>query len=78
MANDALDPGLDGTYPFWPRKPDGTENPERMPRGLYPQRSQGSGKFVITDQTPRYPVDDPLGRAGQPIVPPVIPPGGNP
>lgn len=73
MARDALDPGPDGTYPNWPRKPDGSEDPERMPRGTYPQRTP-DGRVVVTDQTPRYPQDDPLGRAGQPIHPPVLPP----
>lgn len=33
MTTDALDPGEDGSYPWWPRLPDGTTNPERMPRG---------------------------------------------
>ena len=70
MAEDALDPGPNGTYPFWPRNPDGTEDRRRMPRGSYPQRSRQTGERVVTDQTPRYPVDDPLGRAGQPIIPP--------
>jgi len=68
MARDALDPGPNGDYPHWPRKPDGSEDPERMPRGVYRQRTP-DGRVVLTDQTPRHPVDDPLGRAGQPIRP---------
>jgi len=71
MAEDALDPGPDGTFPHWPRKPDGTPDPERMPTGTHPQRVRGrgpnSGRVVIVDVTPRHP-------DGTPIEPPTIPP----
>lgn len=62
MPNDALDPGEDGSYPFWPRKPDGTEDPERMPRGTRRQRTP-TGESVLIDITPR-------DNTGAEIVPP--------
>jgi hypothetical protein len=81
MPNDALDPGVDGTYPHWPRRPDGkpagcgypATTPEeqaaeqRMPTGLQKQRTP-SGKVVLVDLTPRDNV------TGEPIVPPDLPP----
>ncbi len=69
MPNDALDPGVDGSYPFWPRRPDGTPDPERMPTGKHRQKLPGTNRRVLTDQTPRKP-------DGTPIVPPTIPPEG--
>lgn len=63
-AVDALDPGPNGDYPNWPRLPDGTPDPERMPTGLTTQDG------VPIDVTPRAP-------DGTPIVPPLIPPGGS-
>ncbi len=71
MARDALDPGPNGDFPYWPRKPDGTEDPARMRRGSHRQKTT-TGEVVVVDVTPRYPVDHP--RAGEPIVPPTIPP----
>lgn len=79
MANDALDPGPGGNYPFWPRLPDGSPDPERMPTGKHPHRpgrGKGTGRRrparpVVVDVTPRHP-------DGTPIVPPTIPPGGTP
>lgn len=65
MAVDALDPGPNGDYPNWPRLPDGTPDPARMPTGLTTQDG------VPIDLTPRAP-------DGTPIVPPTIPPGGSP
>jgi len=67
MAEDALDPGPLGDYPHWPRRPDGTPDPERMPTGTRRQRTP-DGRVVVIDETPRYGVDHPL--AGQPIIPP--------
>ena len=61
MAEDALDPG-DGSFPNWPRRPDGSPDPERMPTGLH--RQDGT----LVDLTPRHPAGHPL--AGEPIVPP--------
>jgi hypothetical protein len=58
---DALDPGPDGDFPNWPRRPDGTPDPERMPTGMHLQ------KGVLIDVTPRHP-------DGTPIVPPTLPP----
>jgi hypothetical protein len=69
MPRDALDPGPDGTYPAWPRKSDGSPDPERMPTGRHRQKVPDSDRRVLTDQTPRKPT-------GEPIVPPTIPPEG--
>jgi len=70
MANDALEPGPAGTYPHWPRKPDGSPDPARMPTGITGHRIRKGprkGQTVVIDQTPRKP-------DGTPIVPPTIPP----
>ena len=66
-ARDAFEPGEDGTYPAWPRHPDG--KPElgigtRMPTGTHRQRTR-SGRVVVVDVTPRNP-------DGSPIEPPTI------
>ncbi len=75
MAEDALDPGPEGNYPNWPRRPDGrpagigllATTPEeeaaeqRMPTGVHRQ----DGRLV--DLTPR-------DADGNPIVPPDLPP----
>ena len=52
MPNDALDPGPDGSYPYLPRRPDGSVDPERFPTGIRPHRVRGSGKRVLIDLTP--------------------------
>lgn len=70
MAEDALDPGPDGTYPHWPRTADGTPDPERMPTGQTRHRireGERRGEVVSIDQTPRDP-------NGAPIEPPDLPP----
>lgn len=68
MANDALDPGPDGTYPWWPRNPDGTWDAVRMPTGVHRQRDRATGETILIDLTPRHP-------DGTPIIPPgLIPP----
>lgn len=51
MAQDALDPGPDGSYPYMPRLPDGSIDPERMPRGTRLQRTP-DGDVVLIDVTP--------------------------
>ncbi len=72
MAVDALDPGPDGTYPYWPRDAAGrpltshsTAQEEDagtyMPTGLHRQDGR------LLDLTP-------TGPDGQPITPPTIPP----
>lgn len=61
MAVDAFDPGPNGDYPWWPRLPDGTPDPARMPTGTTTQDG------IVIDVTPRKP-------DGTPIVPPTIPP----
>lgn len=62
MPEDALDPGPSGDYPHWPRRPDGTPAPERMPSGIHYQYSP-DGEYVRIDLTVRHP-------DGTPIVPP--------
>lgn len=64
MAVDALDPGPNGDYPHWPRRPDGSLDPERMPTGVHGQRV--GDKRVLIDVTP----SDENGNA---IVPPTRP-----
>ncbi|HEV7492528.1 hypothetical protein [Baekduia sp.] len=58
MANDALDPGPNGDYPYWPRNPDGSS---RMPYG---ERIQAGVKIDVTVRGPN----------GEPIGPPDYPP----
>lgn len=81
MAEDAFDPGPDGLYPHWPRRPDGKpagcghpvtndaerEAEEKMPTGLRWQRIPPDGRPVLVDLTPRHP-------NGDPIIPPDLPP----
>ncbi|HEV7483602.1 MAG TPA: hypothetical protein VGO13_10940 [Solirubrobacterales bacterium] len=55
MTRDALDPGPDGTYPAWPRTPDGKWDTVRMPVGLQRQRVAGSTEVIMVDLTPRHP-----------------------
>ena len=62
MAQDAFDPGPNGDYPYWPRRPDGTPDSKRMPTGTYYERLP-DGRRVLVDVTPRKP-------DGTPIVPP--------
>ena len=71
MTRDALDPGPNDDYPAWPRRPDGSLDPERMPTGVHSQKVPTTSRRVEVDQTPRYPVDHP--RAGEPIEPPDLP-----
>ena len=77
MANDALEPGPNGDYPFFPRDAEGYpcwEGDGRtpvhgapMPRGVRRHRIPQTGEVVLIDITPRQP-------DGTPIDPPVIPP----
>jgi hypothetical protein len=66
--HDALDPGPDGSYPFMPRKPDGSVDRERMPTGLT-RNVSADGEVRLIDLTPR-------DAGGKPIDPPPLPPGG--
>lgn len=80
MAVDALDPGPDGDYPYFPRDAQGrpiwsdtpTGEPHGgtyMPRGVQPVREPGgTERVVLVDLTPRH-------ADGSEIDPPVIPPG---
>lgn len=54
--NDALDPGPNGDYPYWPRNEDGGT---RMPTGLVWQRT-ADGTLVRIDVTPRTPGGEPI------------------
>jgi len=53
-ATDALDPGEDGSFPYWPRLPDGSTDPERMPRGPRPVRMP-DGTWSVMDPAPGNP-----------------------
>jgi len=93
MARDALAEDPAGTFPAFPRRPDGSPNftlawgvpganeeydangRTRAPSGEIFVRDR-HGNRVRVDLALRYPVDHP--RAGEPIVPPTIPPGGTP
>lgn len=57
MANDALDAGPRGDYPWWPRRSDGRS---RMPFGL--QKQRGPEGVILVDVTPRI--------NGNPVGPP--------
>ena len=82
MTTDALDPGPDGDYPYFPRdahgrpiwSESGADNPEggtHMPRSNQRMRASGTaGRLILVDLTPRLP-------DGTEIAPPVIPPRGN-
>lgn len=50
-ATDALDPDEDGSYPFWPRRADGTTDPERMPRGPRTMRGTDGKRLVYRPGT---------------------------
>lgn len=81
MAVDALDPGPNGDYPYFPRDAEGrpvwADSPPGspvvnggapMPRGIQRMRDPGDPRrLVLVDVTPR-PTD------GTPVAPPVIPP----
>jgi hypothetical protein len=67
MPNDALDPGPDGTYPYWPRTAEGEWDEVRMPTGEHYQRRKSDGKVFRVDLTPRQ-------TDGTPIVPPDLDP----
>lgn len=80
MAVDALDPGPDGDYPYFPRDAQGrplwsdmSPEPEGgtvMPRGVQPMRDPANpGRVVCVDVTPRLP-------DGLPSDPPTTPPKG--
>jgi hypothetical protein len=68
MAHDALDAGPDGTFPWFPRLPDGTPawsdlcppdyQGARMPRGM--TTIVRDGQRFIVDQSPRDAEGKPL------------------
>lgn len=61
MAEDLLDPGSDGTYPFVPRHLDGTVDIDKVPTGLRKlKRRDRMGNQVIIDVTPRLPDGRPI------------------
>lgn len=81
MTTDALDPGSDGDYPYFPRDAQGrpiwsesaADNPEGtyMPRGNQRMRGPGTtGRLILVDLTPRLP-------DGTEITPPIVPPDGD-
>lgn len=79
MTTDALDPGPNGDYPYFPRDAQGrpiwsdtqageADTGTYMPRGVQPMRDPGTGRVVLVDLTPRH-------ADGSEINPPAIPPG---
>lgn len=61
MAKDLLDPGPDGTYPYVPRRPDGTVDADKIPSGLVKMRRRDqAGNPVIVDLTLRLPDGRPI------------------
>lgn len=68
MAHDALDPGPNGDFPFFPRLPDGSPAwsdrcpvgylGSRVPRGVTTVVRDGQ-RFII-DQTPRHINGEPI------------------
>jgi hypothetical protein len=70
MANDALDPGPEATYLYWPRNPDGTPDEERRPTGVevHPRRRWDP----FRERTVHIDLQ-PYDEDGVPIVPPVLP-----
>lgn len=68
MTTDALDPGPDNSFPFWPRLADGITDPARMPRGARAMRGP-DGTGVVYDPAPGNPDGTP---AGPPEPPPVV------
>lgn len=83
MARDVLDPGPEGTYPGWPRRPDGTpagkglpvtteaerQAEQRMPTGIHWQKDPSTGRWVKVDLTLRQPDGTPVVDA-VPDLPP--------
>lgn len=68
MAVDALDPGPNGDYPYFPRdakgRPAWADSPTGspavnegapMPRGVQQMRAPSTGRLVAVDLTPRLP-----------------------
>lgn len=55
MPRDALDPGPEGDYPNVPRRPDGSVDRVRFPRGPATQRDPRTGERVPVDLTMRDP-----------------------
>jgi len=68
MAKDALDPGPEGNYPNWPRKPDGTPDESRMPTKSRKRRRRRSPYGETHDNLDLRPRDE----NGNPIEPPSI------
>lgn len=72
MATDALDPGPDGSYPFWPRDAAG-----RPLTSDTDAQAAGAGTYMPTgvrQHGDRLLDLTPTGPDGQPITPPTLPP----
>lgn len=68
MANDALDPGPNGDYPYMPRNADGTLDTARMPihTVVHPTATDAMGNRVLMNLEPTLPD----GRKVSDVVPP--------
>jgi hypothetical protein len=64
MTTDALDPGPEGDYPYWPRNPDGTTDRTRMPAGPRKHR-RSDGVAIYIDPAPGNPDGTYAGPADQ-------------
>ncbi|WNM25644.1 hypothetical protein [Demequina capsici] len=77
MANDILDPGPDGDYPYLPRNPDGTLDTERVSIGVSLGRNPVTRVRIYLRHMPRLadgrPVTDiaplPAGQTVNDLLP---------
>jgi hypothetical protein len=76
MAADALDPGPNGDYPYFPRLPDGSPAwADTVPAGYSGTVILRCESWVTLSDGRRIGVDEtPRDAEGNPINPPVIPP----
>ncbi len=85
MAQDAIDPGPDGTYPAFPRRPDGSpawsDRPEddgrpvpgRGPGGVVTPMPRGIRYLIRGIRRERIAVDTTPYAGAEPVNPPVLP-----
>ncbi|WP_104062734.1 hypothetical protein [Arthrobacter sp. 4R501] len=68
MANDALDPGPNGDYPYMPRNPDGTLDTVRMPIHTvqHPTARDALGNPVLMNLEPTLPDGRKVSEVVQP------------
>lgn len=75
MVLDALDPGPNGDFPYFPRLPDGSPAwSDRCPPD-YQGTHMPRGRTTVVRNGQRYVIDQtPHDADGNPINPPIIPP----